>query len=79
MTCGNGQAIEICTPGAGGYGDPRSRERRHLARDWRSGKFTAEYLQRHYGLSPAELERLPWDPDSSDYEEAQPPWSLRSE
>ena len=78
MTCGNGQAIEICTPGAGGYGDPESREPRNLARDWRSGKFTAEYLQKNYGLSVAELEHLPWDPDSFDYDETHPPWSSQS-
>jgi N-methylhydantoinase B len=78
MTCGKGQAIEICTPGAGGYGDPTEREPRSLVRDWRSGKFTEAYIAKHYGISTAELEELAWDQDTFDYEEASPPWVLES-
>lgn len=74
MVCPESHAIEISTPGAGGYGDPRKRDRRRVARDWRSGKFTVEYVAEHYGLSETELELLPWDADSFDYEEQAPGW-----
>ena len=78
MICGKGQAIEICTPGAGGYGKPTERELTNLARDWRSGKFTEAYLLEHYGLSSVQLEKLPWDPDTFDHEELRPPWATES-
>jgi N-methylhydantoinase B len=46
------EAIVVETPGAGGYGPPRERKRAALAHDFRSGKFSREYLMRHYGYDP---------------------------
>ena len=41
--------IVIVTPGAGGYGPPAERAPEAVERDERSGKFSAAYIQRHYG------------------------------
>jgi N-methylhydantoinase B len=41
--------IVIETPGAGGYGPPAERAPEAVERDERSGKFSAAYIQRHYG------------------------------
>ena len=49
---GPDDAVIIETPGAGGYGPPSEREAEAVAADYRSGKFTAEYLARHYGFEP---------------------------
>jgi N-methylhydantoinase B len=46
------EAIVVETPGAGGYGPPRERERAALTHDYRSGKFSRDYLLRHYGFDP---------------------------
>jgi N-methylhydantoinase B len=46
------EAIIIETPGAGGYGRPAERDANSLARDFVSGKFSREYLRRHYGYDP---------------------------
>jgi N-methylhydantoinase B len=43
------ERIVMQTPGAGGYGPPDARDAEALARDRRSGKFSAAYLARHYG------------------------------
>jgi N-methylhydantoinase B len=64
------QRIIVQSPGAGGYGDPATREPRLISRDWRSGKFSADYLLKYYGLSKEELEKVPFDPDQLDYDEA---------
>jgi N-methylhydantoinase B len=48
------EAIVIETPGAGGYGAGRERTRAALHQDYRSGKFTRAFLQRHYGIDPHE-------------------------
>ena len=45
---GPSEAIVMETPGAGGYGPPEARTAEALAADRRSGKFTDEYLARHY-------------------------------
>ena len=37
------------TPGAGGYGDPRERDRALLARDIADGKVSAAEARRLYG------------------------------
>ena len=37
------------TPGAGGYGPPAERSAEALAEDRASGKFSEEFLRRHYG------------------------------
>lgn len=42
------QSVVIRTPGAGGYGRPAERSAVELRRDEASGKFTADYLERHY-------------------------------
>ena len=49
---GPDDAVVIETPGAGGYGPPSEREAEAVAADYRSGKFSAEYLARHYGFEP---------------------------
>jgi N-methylhydantoinase B len=46
------EAIVVETPGAGGYGPPGERERAALTHDYRSGKFSRDYLLRHYGFDP---------------------------
>jgi N-methylhydantoinase B len=46
------EAIVVETPGAGGYGAPGERDRAALAQDFRSGKFSRDYLIRHYGYDP---------------------------
>lgn len=43
------QCIVMETPGAGGYGAPDARDPERLAEDRRSGKFSADYLAKHYG------------------------------
>ncbi|MDP6707372.1 MAG: hydantoinase B/oxoprolinase family protein [Alphaproteobacteria bacterium] len=42
-------AVAVVTPGAGGYGPPEGRDPAKLAEDLASGKFSADYLERHYG------------------------------
>ena len=49
---GPDDAVIIETPGAGGYGPPSEREAEAVAADYSSGKFTVEYLARHYGFKP---------------------------
>ena len=43
------QALVVETPGAGGYGPPAERSAEALAEDRASGKFSEEFLRRHYG------------------------------
>lgn len=74
MDCPEGSAIEICTPGAGGYGDPRARDRRSISRDWRSAKFSADYISRMYSIEASELENMQSDDDEFDYEDLMPNW-----
>jgi len=44
-------AIVIETPGAGGFGLPKNRERELLEKDQRSGKFSKSYLKKYYGVA----------------------------
>jgi len=46
------EAVVIETPGAGGYGPPQERDRTALREDYRSGKFSRDYLIEHYGYDP---------------------------
>ncbi len=45
---GPDQAVVVETPGAGGYGPPEARDSTALAADRRGGKFTEDYMARHY-------------------------------
>ena len=46
------QAVVVETPGAGGYGTPGERDAKLLEQDWLTGKFSRDYLRRHYGYEP---------------------------
>lgn len=46
-----GQAVIVETPGAGGYGEPSERSAEDLRRDHREGKFSEDFLARHYGFA----------------------------
>jgi|RhiMetdeSRZDD1v2_1073273.scaffolds.fasta_scaffold00035_88 N-methylhydantoinase B len=63
-----GQRVVVQSPGAGGYGDPHDRDRRFIARDLRSGKFGASFIERNYGLAATQLHAVPID-DLLDFEE----------
>jgi N-methylhydantoinase B len=43
------QALVVETPGAGGYGPPAERDSAAVAEDRASGKFSPDFLRRHYG------------------------------
>lgn len=45
----DGERIIVETPGAGGYGPATARSSSDIAADRASGKFSAEFLRRHYG------------------------------
>ena len=47
----DGQKVRITTPGAGGYGDPRRRDRAAVRRDLREGRISAETARDVYGLA----------------------------
>jgi N-methylhydantoinase B len=44
-----GQVAGVITPGAGGYGDPRARDRALVARDLREGRISREVARTVYG------------------------------
>jgi N-methylhydantoinase B len=46
-----GDRVEVMTPGGGGYGDPRTRDRALVARDVARGYYTAEQAERLFGPS----------------------------
>ncbi|MCP5154245.1 MAG: hydantoinase B/oxoprolinase family protein [Ectothiorhodospiraceae bacterium] len=48
VVLGEGDRVVVETPGAGGYGPAAERDPAALAADRASGKFSAEYLRRHY-------------------------------
>jgi N-methylhydantoinase B len=48
------EAVVVETPGAGGYGKPADRAPEALCQDLISGKFSRDYLARHYGRVPGE-------------------------
>ncbi len=41
--------VVVETPGSGGYGEPAKRAPERVADDLRSGKFTEDFVKRHYG------------------------------
>jgi N-methylhydantoinase B len=45
-----GDVVSLRTPGAGGYGDPKERDREAVRRDVRDGKVSAESARRDYGV-----------------------------
>jgi N-methylhydantoinase B len=46
-----GQSVAIFTPGAGGYGDPRRRDRALVRRDLAEGTISAAVARDVYGLT----------------------------
>ncbi|MDA1260521.1 MAG: hydantoinase B/oxoprolinase family protein [Planctomycetota bacterium] len=51
--------VSIETPGAGGYGNPRQRSKEKLEEDYRSGKFSAGFMKKHYAFVPKKSKRKP--------------------
>ncbi|MGE4218495.1 MAG: hydantoinase B/oxoprolinase family protein [Alphaproteobacteria bacterium] len=51
VTVKPGESVVVETPGAGGYGPPRDRDRDAVEADRRGGKFSEAYLRRHYRRS----------------------------
>jgi N-methylhydantoinase B len=49
-----GQSVAIVTPGAGGYGDPRARDRALVRRDLAEGVISARVAREVYGLTEAD-------------------------
>ncbi|MBI3979628.1 MAG: hydantoinase B/oxoprolinase family protein [Chloroflexi bacterium] len=47
-----GEGISLITPGGGGYGDPRARDRELVARDLREEKISREQAAAAYGYTP---------------------------
>lgn len=45
-----GDVVSLCTPGGGGYGDPKERDPEQVRRDVRDGKVSAEAARRDYGI-----------------------------
>ena len=45
-----GQHLKVMTPGGGGFGSPRERDRAALRRDFLDGKYSAEKIQQDYGV-----------------------------
>ena len=43
------EAVVVETPGAGGYGPPGERDGGALTEDRASGKFSPDFMRRHYG------------------------------
>ena len=46
----NGDVLRVLSPGGGGYGDPRERDRAAVKRDLIEGKITAQAAREIYGL-----------------------------
>ena len=49
---GPGQSVAIITPGAGGYGDPRERDRALVRRDLDEGVISDAVARDAYGFEP---------------------------
>lgn len=45
-----GRRLRIMTPGGGGFGDPRERDRSALVQDYLDGKISAEKIRKDYGV-----------------------------
>lgn len=56
LTVPRGGRVSVRTPGGGGMGDPRQRDRQAVIEDLRLGYITAEAARRLYGLTAAEIE-----------------------
>ncbi len=63
-----GHCLIVTSPGAGGYGPPSERRRDLLALDLASGKFSEEFVRKHYGVGRRELAPA-LDDNAFDYEE----------
>jgi N-methylhydantoinase B len=50
-----GDLLSVCLPGAGGYGDPRQRDRAELQRDLDDEKVSATAALLAYGVTPQQL------------------------
>ena len=50
---GPADVLSILTPGAGGYGDPRERDRTLVARDLSEGRISLEKAAAEYGVTPS--------------------------
>ena len=50
-----GDVLSMHTQGGGGFGDPKKRDRKLVARDLREGKVTTASLERDYRLTPSDL------------------------
>ncbi|MDP6513579.1 MAG: hydantoinase B/oxoprolinase family protein, partial [SAR202 cluster bacterium] len=62
-----GETLEIVTPGAGGYGPPKERDRESVLRDVQEGKVSPEVAVDVYGLTPEEVAKVDvYDPTSRD-------------
>ena len=48
MTVRANESIIVETPGAGGYGPPNQRALDALAHDLQMGKFTRDFIRKHY-------------------------------
>jgi N-methylhydantoinase B len=60
-----GDVLRHITGGGGGYGDPRERDRGLITRELHEGKFTPEFVRRHYNVvvdaertGPGRLDRV---------------------
>jgi N-methylhydantoinase B/oxoprolinase/acetone carboxylase alpha subunit len=72
----DGAVVVAETPGAGGYGPPRERSGSAIDADRRSGKFTDEFVLRHYGRKqPREEQPQEGEPPQP---QAHPPDGSRS-
>ena len=49
-----GDSVAVFTPGAGGYGDPRERDRAQVVRDMREGRISRQAAMETYGLTDDE-------------------------
>jgi N-methylhydantoinase B len=46
------EAVVVETPGSGGYGKPAERDKAAIENDYRSGKFSRDFIKQNYGVEP---------------------------
>ncbi len=46
------EAVVVETPGSGGYGKPSERDKAAVENDYRSGKFSRDFIKQNYGVEP---------------------------
>jgi N-methylhydantoinase B len=46
------EAVVVETPGSGGYGKPNERDKAAVENDYRSGKFSRDFIKQNYGVEP---------------------------